>query len=632
MKRLYLDFETYWSDTYSVSKMAQIKYVLDPQFEAHGCAFIHDDGQPKAEWIDGPDLPAYFETIDWPNTFAVSHNALFDMMILSLRYNIIPGFYGDTLSMARNRLGPNLSSVSLENVSQYYGLKAKWKTAAKFKGLSLAAIKAQPWLYNEMKAYARDDANKCKIIFEKLMLENKFPPRELAVIDMVIRMATVPKFELDMNVLAAHLAEVRSTKDQLLADAKLTKDRLSEIMSDQQLASKLLFLGVLPPMKFSKKTGKEAYAFAKTDKEFTDLLEHDKPMVQALVAARLGHKSTLEETRTQRLLDIGACGTLMPVPLKYSGAHTHRFSGDWKINLQNLPKGGELRKSLRAPRGKKVIAVDASQIEARINAVLSNEAWLIEAFRQGRDVYSEFATDIYGRQIVKSKEFEIERNVGKVGILSLGYGASYLTYQAMVRNQAGIALDLRDASAVVDVYRNKCKAIVNNWNYATNIVLPTIAGIEDRSLELASTIPGIGDVWKAWGPIGLERQRLILPNDNEIRYRDLRRDLEGGSWKWSFMRGNMKQHIYGAKVVENVVQALAFLHIIEVALRVLKLTDNQLWPAHQVHDELIYVEDDDVAEQIMELVVQEMSKPPVWLPHAPLAAEGHIGQTYYEAK
>jgi hypothetical protein len=45
---------------------------------------------------------------------------------------------------------------------------------------------------------------------------------------------------------------------------------------------------------------------------------------------------------------------LAPMPLRYSGAHTHRLSGEWKINVQNLRKGGKLRQSLRAPVGFKV--------------------------------------------------------------------------------------------------------------------------------------------------------------------------------------------------------------------------------------------------------------------------------------
>ena len=76
------------------------------------------------------------------------------------------------------------------------------------------------------------------------------------------------------------------------------------------------------------------------------------------------------------------------MPLRYSGAHTHRLSGEWKINVQNLRKGGKLRQALRAPEGFKVVAGDASQIEARIVAWICGCQQMVDAFARGDDVYS----------------------------------------------------------------------------------------------------------------------------------------------------------------------------------------------------------------------------------------------------
>ena len=78
---------------------------------------------------------------------------------------------------------------------------------------------------------------------------------------------------------------------------------------------------MIPPMKTSPTTGKETFAFAKSDEAFKALLEHEDVRVQALVNARLGNKSTLEETRTQRFIDIAKRG-LLPVPVRVlCGAH-----------------------------------------------------------------------------------------------------------------------------------------------------------------------------------------------------------------------------------------------------------------------------------------------------------------------
>ena len=126
------------------------------------------------------------------------------------------------------------------------------------------------------------------------------------------------------------------------------------LMSNPKFAELLRQCGVEPPTKISPTTGKETLALAKSDEEFKALAEHPDERVQALVAARLGNKSTLEETRTERFIAISKRGS-MPVPLQYYAAHTGRWGGTDKINLQNLPSRGEnankLKKAIVAPPG-----------------------------------------------------------------------------------------------------------------------------------------------------------------------------------------------------------------------------------------------------------------------------------------
>jgi DNA polymerase I-like protein with 3'-5' exonuclease and polymerase domains len=617
MQRWFFDFETMWAQDYSLSFMTPPEYIMDPRFEALGCGVIYPDGSRL--FVDGEELPEYFDSFDWGDAFVCSHNALFDMLILSLRYAKVPAFYGDTLAMARNWIAHRTGTCKLKDLASYYGLKAKGDTVNKLKGLNLAAIKATPGLYEEMADYAMDDAETCKGGFEAMIREG-FPVHELEVIDMVVRMAACPAFELDQMVLAQYLAKVRADKQQLLENAQLDSDAksISSIMSDQQLAVKLWALGVEKiPKKISKRTGEETYAFAKTDKAFTDLLDHDEPLVQALVAARLGHKSTMEENRTERLLKISYVCPRMPVPLKYSGAHTHRFSGDWKVNLQNLLRGGTLRKALKAPKGKVVVAVDASQIEARMNAELSGEKELVEDFRNGVDVYAGFAEELYGYPVAEETEPK-ERFVGKTSILSLGYGSSAPVFQNMCRVKGDVHLTMEEAGLAVDHYRRRFKNIVKNWQTAHNLVLPGIANGIDMM----------------WGPIQIEKYAMLLPNGNRLHYPDLRQvwqeGVGGSKPAWMFKRGNMPQFIYGAKLVENAIQALAFLHIMETALVVKAKTG--FIPCHQVHDELIFMCDECDAKGLMQLVVQVMSVSPYWMPGVPLAAKGHIGNSYGDLK
>ena len=140
-------------------------------------------------------------------------------------------------------------------------------------------------------------------------------------------MFTQPTLQLDLPLLEQHLMEVKAKKEALLAKATADKETL---LSNQKFAALLLSLGVDPPTKISPTTGKETLAMAKNDEGFKALAEHPDEQVQALVAARLGTKSTLEETRTERFIGIAKRGSL-PVPLRYYAAHT----GDRKSTRLN---------------------------------------------------------------------------------------------------------------------------------------------------------------------------------------------------------------------------------------------------------------------------------------------------------
>jgi len=613
MKKLFLDFETYYDNDYSLRKMTPIEYIMDPRFEVLVCGFVDGDA---AYCIRNPYLPQFFKTIDWADTEVISHNAQFDALILAFRFGVYPKKYGCSMSMAQNWIVHQTGAVSLLACAQRYGMPAKMDTLNRLKGVNWHQLKNDPVLLEEACEYAIDDTIKCRDIYEQILADG-FPVSELDVIDWTIRMAAQPKFEIDQIIVAEHLGNVIARKQQLLDNANLANR--DNLMKDDVLAASLMFMGVDPvPRKISKKTGKEQWAFAKTDKEFTELLDHENLDVQAIVAARLGHKSTGEQSRAERFLAVANVTTGMPIPLKYSGAHTHRFSGGWKLNMQNLANGSKLRDALRAPKGYAVVSVDASQIEARLNASLSGEKWLVDAFRAGRDVYADFAGLIYNRPIIKQLD-KVERTVGKIAILSLGYGASWSTFQNMCRNKDNVILNDMMASNVVNIYRTKCPMIEEHWKTANNMILPLLSGPNTRY---------------QWGPLVVEHEKMTLPNGNALRYHQLlyQYDEEYSRMQWGYMRGPKKQKIYGAKLVENECQSLAFVHIADVAMRVSKMTEGELWPAHQVHDELIYVVPEHLADQVKILVVDEMSKSPDWLPDVPLAADGRIGDSYGTAK
>ena len=331
MNLVTLDFETYYAQNFSLSKITTEQYIRDRRFEVIGLGLKH--GPNPTEWAQGADdVTELLASVNWNDTHVLGHNMMFDGAILSWRYNIKPKFLLDTLCMARALHGTE-QSVSLKNVSERYGVGEKGTEVIMAKDKRLADFTEE-----ELTAYAgycKKDVDLTYAIFHKM--QPKFPEQELAIIDATLRMFTEPSLELDMGMLEMHLEDVRDRKDKLMVDANITDRR--DLMSNAKFAELLSGLGVTPPVKISPTTEKETFAFAKSDKEFQELQEHEDERVQTLVAARLGTKSTLEETRTQRFIDISKRGTL-PVPIRYYAAHTGRWGGDDKINLQNLPSRG----------------------------------------------------------------------------------------------------------------------------------------------------------------------------------------------------------------------------------------------------------------------------------------------------
>ena len=400
-----IDTETYYDDEYSLSKMTTEAYVRDPRFEVIGVGVKVNDW--PTDWYTGDNPGKFLKGLDYSTKAILCHNTAFDGAILSWHFGIRPKFWLDTLSMARPTHNVTVGG-SLANLVAALGLGQKGTEVVQAKGKRRADFTPQD--LDQYGKYCINDVNLTKKLYD--VLKRGFPSKELLVIDQTLRMYTEPRIELDVPLLEQHLLEVRERKAKLLEESGLS---IEDIMSNPKFAAILERLGVDPPTKTSARTGQISYAFAKTDKGLTDLLEHPDERVQAAVATRLGTKSTIEETRTEALIGVAARGRL-PIMLNYYGAHTGRFSGGDKLNLQNLPARGnnKIRRALKAPPGHVLIACDSSQIEARMVAWLAGQADLLNAFREKRDVYSEFATKVYGRTITKGDK--VERFVGKTCI------------------------------------------------------------------------------------------------------------------------------------------------------------------------------------------------------------------------
>ena len=603
MNIITVDFETYYSADLGFAKQTTEEYVRDPRFEVVGVAVQINDGE--AEWFSGSmaETAAFLKKYDWANSLALAHNAMFDGFILSEHFNIKPKGWLDTLSMGRALHGTNVGG-SLKVLAEFYDVGVKGTEVDDAKGLRRTDFPAQQLAqYGE---YCKNDVRLTWDLFN-LMSQN-FPPTELRLIDLTIKMFTEPVLQLDEGALNVHLHRERQRKAELLEN--FDKD---DLMSNDRFAELLRTWGVEPPTKISAATKKETYAFAKTDEAFKELLGHPNTEVQALVAARLGTKSTIEETRTERFIGIARRGP-MPVPLRYYAAHTGRWGGDDKLNLQNLPRGSALKKCILAPAGYMMIDSDSSQIEARTLAWLAGQDDLVEAFDRGEDVYKIMASAIYGKSVEEITKDE--RFVGKTTILGAGYGMGAAKFQAQLKN-FGVVVELEEAKRIIDTYRQTYPRITALWK-AAGVALEAI--LRDQLTEL-----GRDGILKIEGKDGIK-----LPNGLYIRYPNLRQKADEETGKVEVVydtkkgRAVIPNRIYGGKVIENVCQALARIIIGDQMLLIAK----KYRVVMTVHDAVACIVPTEEVDRAQEYVEMCMRIRPKWGLELPLNCEAGHGESY----
>jgi DNA polymerase len=602
MDIIVVDFETAYGADLGFAKQTTEEYVRDPRFEVVGVAVQVNDGEP--EWYTGDSIGTYafLKQFDWENSLALAHNAMFDGFILSEHFAIKPKGWLDTLSMGRALHGTNVGG-SLKVLAEFYGIGEKGTEVNDAKGLRRTDFPpAQLAQYGE---YCKNDVRLTWDLFG--CMSQDFPKTELRLIDLTIRMFTEPVLALDEGMLNVHLHKERQRKKELLEH--YDKDTL---MSNPKFAELLRDYGVEPPMKISAATKKETYAFSKTDEAFKALLEHDDPAVQALVAARLGTKSTIEESRTERFIGIARRGA-MPVPLRYYAAHTGRWGGDDKLNLQNLPRGSTLKKAILAPAGYMMIDSDSSQIEARTLAWLAGQDDLVEAFDRGEDVYKIMASAIYGKAVEEITKDE--RFVGKTTILGAGYGMGAAKFQAQLKN-FGVAVELEEAQRIISTYRQTYPRITALWKEA-NLILGAIIMNQTTTL-------GRDGILKIEGKGGIK-----LPNGLYIRYPNLRgitNDEGRPEYVYDTKKGRavIPNRIYGGKVIENVCQALARIIIGDQMLMIAK----KYHVVMTVHDAVACIVKTEEVKTAQEYVELCMRIRPKWGMELPLNCESGYGESY----
>jgi DNA polymerase len=459
-------------------------------------------------------------------------------------------------------------------------------------------------------------------------------------------MLVEPKFQLDYDMVNKALEDVKAEKAKSLNDLyhllfdntervarALEGDNLEPeeyvrmtMASAAKFGELLTQRGVDVPMKQSPTNpAKMTPALAKTDDAFIALQDHEDPIIAAAARVRLEVKSTLLETRLQAFIKAAdACDGRIPVPLKYAGADTTgRWSGE-QYNMQNLPRinpkspkaSDALRNSLRAPKKHKVVVADLSGIELRVNHFLWKVKQSMDLYKADveADLYKSFAAARYG--IDESEVSKDQRQLAKIAQLGLGFGAGAPTFRKVAKLMGGLDLSEAESLEVVTAWRDTYHDIVKGWKSFQNS-LPNIQ-------------QGVETPIDPWGLCVTEKHAVRLPSGRKIYYPGLTKEIDNGKHEWWYGSGRSRARIYAGKGVENLVQALARDVIAEHALTMFKRTGYR--PSLAVHDELVYIVPETVANEVLDELQSIMRKGVSWWPELITWSEGDVGDTYGEVK
>lgn len=648
-----LDFESAWGRGVKLGFSCQTneEYLRDKRFKAWGLSWKWLGADDAPVWVTHKNLPEFFASIDWGKTAVIAQNAQFDVSVMEWRYNAHPAFIIDTLSMGRALRGVEVGN-SLARLAAAFGLPGKGDGLNPSENI---LDELPPEIERELADYCCHDTWLCEQIFYKLGGFN-YPKSELRLIDMTLKMYTRAVLELDRSMLIDALVEEGAHREKLLQRIGVEE---TELASNPKFAAILRNMGVEPPMKKSKTTGKETLALAKNDAMFQALLNGDNEDVAALCEARLKVKSTTERTRAQRFLDISQRGKL-PVPLSYYGAKSGRWTAakGSAINMQNLKRGSFLRKAITAPEGYQLVVGDLSQIEPRVLAWLSDYEDLLDIFRSGQDAYAQFGAQMFGIPGMTKESHPVERQSAKSALLGAGFQLGWASFAAQLltgflgappkrytkaeAKQLGVTqeyiqrfTDWEDnvrkmqeiphicterellihcvaAKKIIDIYRATAHPVVSFWGMCDSLLVKSLAGGEEV-------------VYKC---LTFRKDEIELPNGMKLLYPNLRQVTDKQTKQKSWVYGEDATKLYAGKITNNVVQGTARIIMTEGMLRTAKRYPILM----TVHDEFCIMAPDAEAAQARDFVHACMTQAPSWMPGIPLESEVGHARRYGDAK
>ena len=446
----------------------------------------------------------------------------------------------------------------------------------------------------EVARYALVDAKVTLALFDKL--RGYFPPDEQAI-------STMTR-EMGMRGVPVNRDRMLAAKAALEGECKRAKDLLPwkdedrALLSLQAIRDQCEKEGIRAPSSFAEKSPEGA--------AWEDRYSTVYPWVSAVRDYRKANKhlKTVETMLTRTKPD-----GWMPYELKYFGATTGRDSGGGGWNAQNMPKGTiagvDLRSFIEAPEGKTLIIADLSQIEARVLLYLARDRAALDIIASGLDVYEAHARSTMGYTDPRPLK-DVDpylRQVAKARVLGLGFGCGPAKFIDVAKVMAGLIISPAESERIVAEYRRQNPKIAGNEGLWRRL---------DRDIRRAAAEPD-------------KTLLLGLPSGRELIYRNV--SIKGGETICTLPKLGkvMECKVYGGLLTENLTQATARDVFMD---RALTLHDGGHQIIMRVHDELVFVADEDKAEAQAEEIRAIMSTPPHWCRTLPLAADVTVSKFY----
>ncbi len=623
MHKLAIDFETYWDAKCSLKKMSPFEYCRHPDFAVLGAA-VFEFGWPEPRWMSEEELHEFVKKVSWETTELIAHNLAFDGYVLRAVFGApVPKLYSDTKHYAR-WVWPQQDASLDSTVKRLFPNNPesrKGDFTDTTKGKTLEDL-VELGLFDDLKDYAINDLDLCVEVYKALI--NKIPVIEQQTMHVTLCMALDPTLCLDVPQVIKIRQENRDHTKALIEASGVTRERLS---SNHKFADLVEGLGLDLPVKVSPSNpNKTIPALGKLDPGFLDL-QKEYPRFKHIWDARLAVKSRILETRASRFLAVADPKTgALPMPIRYGGTHTHRFSGEGNLNPQNLPSSGELRRCILPLKSSDILyVVDWNAIESRVLAWICEEKSLLDAFIKNADVYSLFASSVFGREITTRPEHRQERQVGKIAILAMGFQLGPFGLLNSLKRQGIETVSAEQAQDIVNKFRSMYRRIPAFWEQCS-IALDYLYKRSLRPFSFGRE--GIISVC-------VPRKGILLPSKALLEYPRLHRDKHTGHLTYTKFIGRNNasglQKIYGGYLTENIVQAIARHIMVDAMMRALSRgleRSLELVAAFTVHDEIIFTGPRVGAEARMEALVEVLETPPKWAPGLPLQVKHALLERY----